>query len=127
MPDILPESAQLWIFLTASLALGLTPGPDMILVIARSLGLGFRAGVISMLGISLGGVVHIVAFAFGISLILIEVPALGLLVLTRFGTTAGPTFESAIPAVAGPLVPPAPPGPPTAPPPPTGASDPPGA
>lgn len=76
MADILPEPAQLWIFLTASLALGLTPGPDMILVIARSLGLGFRAGVISMLGISLGGVVHIVACAFGISLILIEVPAL---------------------------------------------------
>ena len=74
--DLLPAPAQFWIFLTASLVLGLTPGPDMILVIARSLGLGFRAGVISMLGISLGGVVHILACAFGISLILIEVPAL---------------------------------------------------
>ncbi|WP_280177276.1 hypothetical protein [Iodidimonas gelatinilytica] len=42
MTDLLPDSAQLSVFLSATLVLGLTPGPDMILVINARLALASR-------------------------------------------------------------------------------------
>ncbi|GEQ98986.1 threonine transporter RhtB [Iodidimonas gelatinilytica] len=74
MTDLLPDSAQLSVFLSATLVLGLTPGPDMILVINRSLGLGFKAGMITLFGIMVGGMMHMTAAAFGLSLVLINLP-----------------------------------------------------
>jgi threonine/homoserine/homoserine lactone efflux protein len=64
---MLPEPALLVPFLLAGLALNLTPGPDMLLVIARSVGQGRAAGVAAALGIAVGCVVHIVAAAFGLA------------------------------------------------------------
>jgi threonine/homoserine/homoserine lactone efflux protein len=57
-------------FLLATLALNLAPGPDMAYVIARSLGQGRRAGVISTLGISSGCLFHIAAAAAGVAVLL---------------------------------------------------------
>jgi threonine/homoserine/homoserine lactone efflux protein len=57
-------------FFVATLALNLAPGPDMTYVAARSLGQGRRAGLISALGISAGCVVHIVAAAAGVAVLL---------------------------------------------------------
>jgi threonine/homoserine/homoserine lactone efflux protein len=57
-------------FFIATLALNLAPGPDMTYVAARSLGQGRRAGLISALGISAGCVVHIVAAAAGVAVLL---------------------------------------------------------
>ena len=48
---------NLTLFLLATLALNITPGPDMLYVIARSLGQGTRAGVVSALGIGVGTLV----------------------------------------------------------------------
>lgn len=74
MTVLLPEPAELAVFLTASLALGLTPGPDMLLVINRALALGFRQGMITMAGILTGCTVHTLAAAFGLSLLLFKLP-----------------------------------------------------
>jgi len=60
--------------MTATLALNLAPGPDMLYVSTRSLTQGRRAGVISALGIAAGSVVHTVAIASGLAALLRAVP-----------------------------------------------------
>ena len=61
---------NLGLFLLATLALNITPGPDMLYVMGRSLGQGTRAGVVSALGIGVGTLVHMVALAVGLSTLL---------------------------------------------------------
>ncbi len=61
-------------FFVATLALNVAPGPDMTYVVARSLGQGRRAGLISALGISAGCLVHIVAAAAGVAVLLRAFP-----------------------------------------------------
>ena len=60
--------------MTASLALNVTPGPDMLYIIARSTSEGRRAGIASALGIGAGTFVHIAALALGLSALLAAVP-----------------------------------------------------
>ncbi|NBD09233.1 LysE family transporter [Corallococcus sp. c25j21] len=62
------------LFLGASLALNVTPGPDMLYVITRSASEGRRAGVASALGIAGGTVFHSLAVVLGLSSLLIAVP-----------------------------------------------------
>jgi threonine/homoserine/homoserine lactone efflux protein len=50
--------ARLALFLGATLALTLTPGPAVLFIVARSMGQGRRAGLLSVLGIGLGNAVH---------------------------------------------------------------------
>ena len=61
-------------FFAAMLLLFITPGPDMIYVIARSVGQGLSAGLVSALGIGVGCFVHIFAVAFGLAGLLRTVP-----------------------------------------------------
>src|SRR5215212_163887 len=68
------DSANLLVFMAATLALNLTPGPDMLYVIARSAGEGRAAGVVSALGIAAGTLVHMFAVALGLSGVLLAVP-----------------------------------------------------
>ena len=68
------DSANLLLFLGATLALNLTPGPDMLYVIARSASEGRRAGVASALGIAGGTVFHTLAVVLGLSSLLLAVP-----------------------------------------------------
>ncbi len=70
----MPESSNLLLFLTATLLLNLTPGPDMLYVIVRSLGQGRRAGVVSALGIAAGCLVHALAVAGGLARLLLAAP-----------------------------------------------------
>lgn len=63
------------VFMLSTLALNLTPGPDMLYVLGRSVGQGRRAGVVSALGIGAGILVHMAAVALGLSALLREVPA----------------------------------------------------
>lgn len=58
------------LFLTATLALNLTPGPDMIYIASRSSAQGTTAGLVSSLGIGAGCLVHVLAAAFGLSALL---------------------------------------------------------
>jgi threonine/homoserine/homoserine lactone efflux protein len=57
-------------FLLAGILLNLTPGSDTMFILARSISLGKKAGILSALGISTGAVVHTLAAAFGLSVIL---------------------------------------------------------
>jgi threonine/homoserine/homoserine lactone efflux protein len=62
------------VFMLATLALNLTPGPDMLYVLGRSMGQGRRAGVVSALGVGVGILVHMSAVALGLSALIREVP-----------------------------------------------------
>jgi threonine/homoserine/homoserine lactone efflux protein len=57
-------------FLLASFLLWITPGPDTMYILARSLSQGLRAGVMSVLGISTGIMIHTAGAAFGLSALL---------------------------------------------------------
>lgn len=66
------DSHSLAVFLIASLALLLAPGPAVLYVVARSVDQGRKAGIVSVLGISLGGFVHVFAAAVGLSALLVS-------------------------------------------------------
>src|SRR5918992_6025330 len=63
----MPDSAHLIAFTLAALTLAAIPGPGMLYVLARSLGGGRDVGLRSSFGTALGGCVHVVAAAAGIS------------------------------------------------------------
>lgn len=60
------------LFIAASLVLLLTPGPAVLFIVARSVQQGRAAGLISVVGIHLGTIVHIVAAAIGLSALLMS-------------------------------------------------------
>src|SRR6201998_3102057 len=64
------ESARLFLFLTAAILLAIAPGPGMLYVLARSLAGGRREGALPSVGTLLGGRVHVLAAAAGVSVIL---------------------------------------------------------
>jgi threonine/homoserine/homoserine lactone efflux protein len=64
------DSAKLVVFLTAAVLLAIVPGPGMLYVLARSLAGGRREGILSALGTFAGGMVHVLAAAAGVSVIL---------------------------------------------------------
>ncbi len=61
---------NLLLFVASGILLNLTPGQDTLYILGRSIGQGRRAGVLSVLGILSGSVVHTFAAAFGLSAIL---------------------------------------------------------
>lgn len=67
LPDLL-------LFAGAALLMVLTPGPNMIYLISRSICQGRRAGVISLLGVVAGFLVHMLAAALGLTALFLAVP-----------------------------------------------------
>lgn len=63
-------------FLLAAGAFAFMPGPAMIYVAAQTMARGRLAGWLAALGVSLGGMVHVIAAAAGLSALFIYVPAL---------------------------------------------------
>lgn len=61
-------------FALVSLGMVLTPGPNMIYLISRSICQGRMAGLISLGGVALGFVVYMLCAAFGITVLLLAVP-----------------------------------------------------
>jgi threonine/homoserine/homoserine lactone efflux protein len=61
-------------FTLGTLAMALTPGPNMIYCVSRTLCQGRAAGMVSLAGVQLGFVVHLLAAAFGLSALLMAVP-----------------------------------------------------
>lgn len=57
-------------FILAAILLNLTPGADTLYILTRSIAQGRQAGLVSVAGIMSGCVVHVLAAAFGLSLIL---------------------------------------------------------
>jgi threonine/homoserine/homoserine lactone efflux protein len=64
------EPHKFALFLTAALLLALAPGPGMLYVLARTLAGGRREGVLSSSGTFVGGMVHVLAAAAGVSVVL---------------------------------------------------------
>ena len=71
----MPETDGLLLFVLATLTLNVTPGPDMLYVIARGSGQGRSAGVVSALGIAAGLLAHTLLVACGIAGMLLTAPA----------------------------------------------------
>ena len=70
----MPEAASLAAFAVVALGMVLTPGPNMIYLISRSLCQGPMAGLISLIGVALGFLVYMLSAAFGITALLFAVP-----------------------------------------------------
>jgi threonine/homoserine/homoserine lactone efflux protein len=62
--------SKLAIFIPVVLILVVTPGPNTLYIIARSVQGGYRAGVVSCLGILLGTLLHVAAAAIGLTALL---------------------------------------------------------
>jgi threonine/homoserine/homoserine lactone efflux protein len=69
------ETDGLLLFVLATLTLNVTPGPDMLYVIARAAGQSRSAGVVSALGIAAGLLVHTLLVAGGLAGLLLAAPA----------------------------------------------------
>lgn len=59
-------------FLFAALVLAITPGPGIAYVVARTVAGGRPEGLASCLGTALGGLVHVLAAALGLSLLIAQ-------------------------------------------------------
>ena len=70
----MPDATQLAAFALICLGMVLTPGPNMIYLISRSIAQGRMAGLISLGGVALGFVVYMLSAAFGITALLFAVP-----------------------------------------------------
>lgn len=65
---------ELLIFALAALGLVITPGPNMIYLISRSITQGRWAGFISLSGVVVGFLVHILLVSFGLTAVLFTIP-----------------------------------------------------
>jgi threonine/homoserine/homoserine lactone efflux protein len=70
----MPTTATLVAFAAVALAMVLTPGPNMIYLISRSITQGASAGLISLAGVALGFVFYMLCAAFGITALIFAVP-----------------------------------------------------
>ncbi|WP_204076190.1 LysE family translocator [Planotetraspora phitsanulokensis] len=66
----MPPMTTLALFAAATLALLLVPGPAVVYIVTRSVAQGRAAGLVSVLGVHAGSVVHVTAAALGISALL---------------------------------------------------------
>lgn len=73
---VMPTFETLALFAVASVLLALTPGPNLLYLVSRTLCHGRRAGVVSLAGTSLGFFFHVLAAALGLSAVFIAVPVL---------------------------------------------------
>ncbi|WP_137043127.1 LysE family translocator [Pseudolabrys sp. FHR47] len=70
----MPNGATLIAFAAVALAMVLTPGPNMIYLISRSITQGAGAGLVSLAGVALGFVFYMLCAAFGITALIFAVP-----------------------------------------------------
>ncbi|MDO5972042.1 LysE family translocator [Flavivirga aquimarina] len=66
--------SDLLLFALASLIMVLSPGPNMIYLISRSLSQGEKAGIISLFGVMCGFLFHILMVSLGLTAIFFAVP-----------------------------------------------------
>lgn len=66
----MPDGPHLVAFAVAAFTVALIPGPGMLFVLARSLSAGRRTGLRSTAGTAMGGSVHVVAAAVGLSAVI---------------------------------------------------------
>ena len=66
------HGSTLGVFVGAAIALLLTPGPAVLYIVTRSIEQGRGAGLVSVLGICTGTLVHVVAATLGLSALLVS-------------------------------------------------------
>jgi threonine/homoserine/homoserine lactone efflux protein len=59
-----------WAFVLSGILVNLTPGQDTLYILGRSVAQGRKAGILSVLGICTGALIHTAAAAFGLSALL---------------------------------------------------------
>ena len=64
------------LFLVACVVLAITPGPNLLYLVSRTLCQGRGAGLFSLAGTTSGFVVHILAASLGLSAVLVAIPVL---------------------------------------------------
>ncbi len=62
------------VFLLASLILAITPGPDNLYVLMQSAVYGYKTGIFITLGLCTGLLIHSVAVALGLTILLLSLP-----------------------------------------------------
>jgi threonine/homoserine/homoserine lactone efflux protein len=72
----MPDGASFIGVLLVALALVLTPGPNMLYLVSRTITQGRRAGIVSLGGVALAFVVYLTATNLGLSAVFVEVPDL---------------------------------------------------
>jgi len=65
---------ELLLFSCAALLMVLTPGPNMVYLVSRSVSQGWRAATISLAGVAAGFLLHMLLAAFGLTAVLLAVP-----------------------------------------------------
>lgn len=65
---------DLLLFGLAALGLVLSPGPNMIYILSRTISQGRRAGLLSLAGVLLGFGVHILLVSFGLTAVFLAIP-----------------------------------------------------
>lgn len=70
----MPSNGHLIAFALVSLGMVLTPGPNMIYLISRSISQGPKAGLISLGGVGVGFLFYMASAAFGITALMMAVP-----------------------------------------------------
>ncbi|MFD7901914.1 LysE family translocator [Kitasatospora sp. NPDC059747] len=78
MDLLIPAAAPHALLGIAAVALGmvLTPGPNMIYLVSRSIAQGRRAGLVSLVGVAAGFLVYLGAVTVGVAAVFTVVPAL---------------------------------------------------
>src|SRR6201998_1865528 len=64
--------SSLVLFMTGAMFLLLVPGPAVLYITSRSIGLGRAAGLVSAMGIAVGTLVHVAAATLGLSALLVS-------------------------------------------------------
>jgi len=70
----MPSLDNLLLFVAASVLLVLTPGPNLLYLLSRTLAQGRSAGLVSLAGTASGFIVHIVAASLGLSAVFVAIP-----------------------------------------------------
>ena len=65
---------EILLFAGIALVMVLSPGPNMIYLISRSMSQGKKAGIISLLGVMCGFLFHILMVSFGLTAIFLAIP-----------------------------------------------------
>jgi threonine/homoserine/homoserine lactone efflux protein len=68
----MPAGGTLLLFAAAAMALIVVPGPAVLYIVAQSIDRGRLAGVVSALGVAVGGLVHVTAATIGLSSLLVS-------------------------------------------------------
>ncbi|MGH8237626.1 MAG: LysE family translocator [Steroidobacteraceae bacterium] len=72
MDLVIPSGQNLLLFIGAALVLLLIPGPAVLYVVGRSVSQGRKAGIVSVCGIHTATLIHILAAALGLSVLVLS-------------------------------------------------------